>query len=421
MSDDTPEPQIGGEDHSPDSGRSTLARLQGSTGSGNRFNTQTGEEIETSTGPGKKYGQSGSPSDMNFGVVDKGFDATGGYRTPQNVSKYGNVEDKRNFSSTSDRSKSVAGMDSSHLKERLAASSANPTDRGFMGGVQDWGRKVAARSESGPVEKAADNFISQPQYRESADDKKNQEMWDRTSKPSDSAHATNLEGNVRPTAQNIANELRKEKAPEPQLGGDDAKKGSVNMGNIRVPGTKDQFRHYRDPHEASHAVVNQMSRYEHMFPDHPNTMGAVLKHYSPPNENKTEHLIKQFENRTGIKRDQKLDFSDRATRAKLAYGVATQEGKAREGTQAQFEHMFSHEGEKEHQREIFGHPKAHGDVDKEVAQGKKQFEEKKGESKKEEVTQPGLPAKEPAMTEVKNSDGDSHTDEKLSVYKNLFL
>jgi hypothetical protein len=77
----------------------------------------------------------------------------------------------------------------------------------------------------------------------------------------------------------------------------------------------------------------------------------------------------------------------------------------------------------QNQRQMEGfHPRVESDgaVDKEVAQGKKQFEEKKGEPKKEEVTQPGPPGKEPAMTEVKNS-GDPHTDEKLSVYKNLFL
>lgn len=77
----------------------------------------------------------------------------------------------------------------------------------------------------------------------------------------------------------------------------------------------------------------------------------------------------------------------------------------------------------QNQRQMEGfHPRVESDgsVDKEVAQGKKQFEEKKGEPKKE-APQPGPPSKEPAMTEVKNSSGDPHTDEKLSVYKNLFL
>jgi hypothetical protein len=78
----------------------------------------------------------------------------------------------------------------------------------------------------------------------------------------------------------------------------------------------------------------------------------------------------------------------------------------------------------QNQRQMEGfHPRVESDgaVDKEVEQGKKQFDGKKGEPNKEEAPPSEPQAKEPSMTSVKDSGGDPHTDEKLSVYKNLFL
>jgi hypothetical protein len=92
-----------------------------------------------------------------------------------------------------------------------------------------------------------------------------------------------------------------------------------------------------------------------MFKEHPKTIAGILKHYSPPNENQTAMLIHNLSRRTEFSPHQDIDLTNSVQAAKMAYGIAVQEGKAREGSQAQFAHMFSDEGRREHQRSLFGH------------------------------------------------------------------
>ena len=130
---------------------------------------------------------------------------------------------------------------------------------------------------------------------------------------------------------------------------------NTNLGNIRD--LHGGFKHFRDSYEAAHAIVAQMARYSTMFKEHPNTIAGILKHYSPPNENQTGTLIRNLSRRTGISPHQQIDFTNTAQAAKMAYGIAIQEGKVKEGSLAQFEHIFSGERRREHQRSIFGHPR----------------------------------------------------------------
>ena len=69
-----------------------------------------------------------------------------------------------------------------------------------------------------------------------------------------------------------------------------------------------------------------------MFKEHPKSIAGILKHYSPPNENQTGMLIRNLSRRTGFSPHQELDLTDSVQAAKMAYGIAVQEGKAREGS-----------------------------------------------------------------------------------------
>jgi len=144
-----------------------------------------------------------------------------------------------------------------------------------------------------------------------------------------------------------------EKGPELFVPGQSgAVVNNTNLGNIRD--LHGGFKHFRDSYEAAHAIVAQMAHYAAMFKEHPKSIAGILKHYSPPNENQTGMLIRNLSRRTGFSPHQELDLTNSAQAAKMAYGIAVQEGKAREGSQAQFAHMFSDEGRREHQRSVFG-------------------------------------------------------------------
>ena len=125
---------------------------------------------------------------------------------------------------------------------------------------------------------------------------------------------------------------------------------NVNLGNIRSK--LGGFHHYRDAYDAVHAVVDTVSRYKERF--NAASIAGILKHYSPPNQNKTAMLIRNMVNRTGFGRDEALDFGNADTAARFAYGIAVQEGKAREGAVDTFRRLFSSEGKREHLRSLFG-------------------------------------------------------------------
>jgi hypothetical protein len=144
-----------------------------------------------------------------------------------------------------------------------------------------------------------------------------------------------------------------EKGPELFVPGQSgAVVNNTNLGNIRD--LHGGFKHFRDSYEAAHAIVAQMAHYAAMFKEHPKSIAGILKHYSPPNENKTGMLIRNLSRRTGFSPHQELDLTNSVQAAKMAYGIAVQEGKAREGSQETFRHMFSDEGRREHQRSVFG-------------------------------------------------------------------
>jgi len=146
-----------------------------------------------------------------------------------------------------------------------------------------------------------------------------------------------------------------EKGPELFVPGQSgAVVNNTNLGNIRD--LHGGFKHFRDSYEAAHAIVAQMAHYATMFKEHPKSIAGILKHYSPPNENQTGMLIRNLSRRTGFSPHQELDLTNSVQAAKMAYGIAVQEGKAREGSQEAFRHMFSDEGRREHQRSVFGHP-----------------------------------------------------------------
>ena len=119
----------------------------------------------------------------------------------------------------------------------------------------------------------------------------------------------------------------------------------INLGNIRSK--KGGFKSFPDMYTASHSIVDQVKKYWKWF--HADTIPSILKHYSPPNENPTTKLIKNMLRRTNLGTGH-LDFNDPATKAKFAYAISVQEGKAREGDLGQFMQLFSWRSELEHAR-----------------------------------------------------------------------
>ena len=98
------------------------------------------------------------------------------------------------------------------------------------------------------------------------------------------------------------------KAPPPQGN----KTNQFNVGNLRPPGASTGFQQPSSYEEGIRSLDNQLKIYgeKHGI----KTLRQAISRYAPPSENKTEDYINYVAQRTGLKPDQEIDFSNPAVR-----------------------------------------------------------------------------------------------------------
>lgn len=99
--------------------------------------------------------------------------------------------------------------------------------------------------------------------------------------------------------------------------------GQNNPGNIRVPGTN-EFQSFPTPEAGVAAIRSNLLAYQDQRGL--NTVSRIISRWAPPNENKTDQLIKDASQRTGFTPDQKIDLHDPATMEKMVNAIVNQEG-----------------------------------------------------------------------------------------------